>query len=318
MKKIVVTGCLGYTGSVLTENLIKSNFKVIGIDTAWFGNNLKQNIKKNKNFTFLKIDTRNKDLKLPKADAIIHLAAVANDPSTDLSPNLSWEIGCIGSKNLIEKAIKAKIKKFIYASSGSVYGIKKERKVIENMELEPISIYNKCKMTTERILLSYKDKINLCIVRPATVCGYSPRIRYDVSVNALTIQALQNKLITVFGGNQIRPNIHIDDLIRLYIFLLRKRTKSGEILNAGFENISILKIAKLIQKKTKAKISITKSNDPRSYRIDSTKLLKLGFKPKKKVESAINELVQYYKKKTIPRISSKNFNVKWMKQKRII
>jgi nucleoside-diphosphate-sugar epimerase len=318
MKKIIVTGCLGYTGSVLTESLIKSNYKVLGIDTAWFGNNLKYSIKNNKNFEFLKRDIRDKNLKLPIADAVIHLAAVSNDPSTDLSPNLSWEIGCIGTKNLIEKSIKTKIAKFIYASSGSVYGIKKEKKVTENMVLDPISIYNKCKMTTERLLLSYKTKINLCVVRPATVCGYSPRIRYDVSVNALTIQALQNKIITVFGGNQIRPNIHIDDLIRLYIFLLKKRIKSGEILNAGFENISILKIAKMIQKKTKAKIIITKSNDPRSYRVDSTKLFKLGFKPKKKVETAIDELVNYYQKKIIPKMSPINFNVKWMKQKKII
>lgn len=318
MKKIIVTGCLGYTGSVLTENLIRFNYKVLGIDTAWFGNNLKYSTKNSKNFEFLKRDIRDKNLKLPIADAVIHLAAVANDTSTDLSPNLSWEIGCIGTKNLIEKSIKTKIAKFIYASSGSVYGIKKEKKVTENMALDPISIYNKCKMTTERLLLSYKTKINLCIVRPATVCGYSPRMRYDVSVNALTIQALQNKIITVFGGNQIRPNIHMDDLIRLYIFLLKKRIKSGEIINAGFENISILKIAKMIKKKTKAKIIITKSNDPRSYRVDSTKLFKLGFKPKKKVKTAIDELVNYYQKKIITKMSPKNFNVKWMKQKKII
>lgn len=313
--KILVTGCLGYTGSVLVENLLKKGHIVFGLDNFWFGNKLSSKIIKNNKFKLIKKDIRDDKFELPSIEAIIHLAAVANDPSTDLNPNLTWEIGCIGTKNIIEKAIKKKVKKFIYASSGSVYGIKKEKKVNEKLPLKPISIYNKTKMTTERLLLSYKEDINIIMVRPATVCGYSPRIRYDVSVNALTINALEKNLITVFGGKQVRPNIHIDDLCCLYEFLLHKKIKSGEIFNAGFENISIINIAKKIKSKINVPIKILPSNDPRSYRVDSSKLLRIGFKPKKKVEDAINELIYLYKQNKIPQMNDSTFNVKWMKKK---
>ena len=304
--KIFVTGGSGYKGSVLITKLLSLNYKVTNYDTQWFGNYLP----KHKNLKNIKGDIRNlKNLKFDNFDAVIHLASVSNDPCSDLNPKLSWEIGPLSTLLLVEKAIKAGVKKFIYASSGSVYGIKKEKRVTENLSLKPISDYNKTKMTTEKVLISYRDKIALTIIIPATVCGLSPRMRFDLSVNVLTISALEKKEITVFGGNQIRPNIHIDDLVDLYIFFL-KRKKTG-IFNAGFENLKILKIAEIIQKKTSCKIKILKSNDPRSYRLSSEKLLKTGYRPKKNVEIAIDEIINAYKKGLIKNKLSNN-NLKWM------
>jgi len=304
--KIFITGGCGYKGSVLITKLLSLNYKITNYDTQWFGNYLP----KHKNLKNIKGDIRNfNNLSLSNYDAVIHLASVSNDPCSDLNPKLSWEIGPLSSLLLIEKAIKAGVKKFIYASSGSVYGIKKEKNVNENLSLKPISDYNKTKMTTEKVLLSYKDKISLTIIRPATVCGLSPRMRFDLSVNVLTISALEKKIITVFGGNQIRPNIHIDDLVDLYIFFLRSK-KTG-IFNAGFENLKILKIAEIIQKKTLCKIKILRSNDPRSYRLSSDKLLKTGYRPKKNVEIAIDEIINAYKKGLIKNKLSNN-NLKWM------
>ena len=216
---------------------------------------------------------------------------------------------------IMEFAIKNKVKKFIFASSGSVYGIKKEKKVTEDLDLVPVSVYNKTKMIAERVFMSFKDKILINCIRPATVCGISPRMRFDVSVNLLTLQAIKKKQVTVFGGNQIRPNIHIKDMIRLYEFFLKKRIPSG-FYNAGFENLKIINLAKMIQKKTNAKIKVIKSNDPRSYRQDSSKLLRLGFKPKYSINDAIDELISLNKRKTI-KANMSNYTVKWMKKLKI-
>ena len=247
---ILITGGCGYVGSKLIKYLLNKNHKIINIDTQWFGKNLKNH----KNLKNIKLDIRDVKTNLFKGiDCVIHLANIANDPAVELNPNLSWEVNVLAAKKLIEMAIKNKVKKFIYASSGSVYGVKKERKVTEDLELLPISTYNKTKMIAERVFMSYKDKIIVNCVRPATVCGLSERMRYDVSVNLLTLQALKKNKINVFGGNQTRPNIHINDLVRLYDFFLKKNIKSG-FYNAGFENLKIMKIAKIIQLKTGAKI----------------------------------------------------------------
>jgi nucleoside-diphosphate-sugar epimerase len=272
--------------------------------------------KKNKNLLNIKADIRTFDYnKLnQKIDYVIHLASIANDPMSELDKNLSWEISLLGSKKLIEFSIKKKIKKFIYASSGSVYGIKKEKEVIEDLNLVPISLYNKVKMVTERMLLSYKDKIKIYIIRPATVCGYSPRMRYDLTVNALTISALKKKTITVYGGSQVRPNIHIDDITDLYLLITKKKIKPG-IYNAGFENLKVKKIAEIVQKKIKSKIIIKKnSNDPRSYRLSSKKLLNQKvYKPQKNVQTAINELKKKFDEKKLLN-DPKFYSIKWLKK----
>ena len=213
MKNILLTGGGGYIGTNLTKELLNEGYNVTVIDTFWFGNYLE----KHKKLKIIKKDIRNiskKDLK--KIDCIMHLASIANDPAAELDARLTWDVNVLATYKLINLAIIQKVKKFIFASSGSVYGIKKEKKVVENLSLEPISEYNKSKMIGERVLLSYKKNIDITILRPATVCGYSPAMRLDVAINALTFGALQNNLITVYGGKQIRPNLTMFDMINAY------------------------------------------------------------------------------------------------------
>ena len=310
MKNVLITGGCGYKGSVLVPKLLKQNYKVRVIDLMWFKNSLEPH----QNLIVIKKDIRNiteKDLE--GIDQIVHLASVANDPCSDLNPKASWEVNVLGTLILLNAAVKSGIKRIIFASSSSVYGIKKNRNVTENLDLNPITDYNKTKMIAERILLSFKDLIDVTIVRPATVCGLSSRMRFDVSVNMLTIQALRNKLITVYGGQQTRPNIHIDDITELYFFLLEKPNVLG-IYNAGFENLSINSIANSIVKKIKnTKIEKTFTNDKRSYHISSQKLLKIGFLPKKNINNAIDEITNYFNTKGIIE-SDINHNVKWLKK----
>ncbi len=307
--KIVITGGCGYIGTCLTQELLNQGFKVIVIDNQWFGNYLN----KHKNLSIIKKDIREINrIKLKNIYAIIHLANIANDPGVELNQNLSWDVNVLATRDLMEKAKKIKVKKFLYASSGSVYGIKKEKNVTEDLDLVPITTYNKTKMIAERIIKSYEKEIDSFCIRPATVCGYSPRMRLDVSVNALTFQALDKRSINVFGGSQIRPNIHIKDMIRVYLHFLKKNIRPG-VYNAGFENLSIINLAKKIQKKIDCKINITKSNDPRSYRQNSQKLLKTGFKQKYYIDDAIDDLINFYNK---GKIQDKEicFTVKWMKK----
>ena len=312
MRIIILGGC-GYVGSVLVEKLLNKHHKLLVIDTKWFGNYLK----KHKNLKIVKTDIRNlKNIKFNSYDTIIHLANVANDPASELNPTLSWEINVLSTYKLIEKAINEGIKNFIYSSSGSVYGIKKEKKVTEDLPPYPLSIYNKTKMIAERVLLSFKDKIDIKIIRPATVCGLSPRMRLDVSVNLLSIQALEKREITILGGKQKRPNIHILDLANIFIYFLENKVKNG-IYNAGFENLSILDIGKRIQEKIDCKIKIKKSNDLRSYNLDSTKLIKTGFLPKYTINDAINEIKFAHKNGKL--ISKPQwYSVKWLKSIKVI
>ena len=308
--KILITGGCGFKGSVLTNELIKEGHKITIVDTQWFGNYL---IRSNK----IKIKKKDfRDLSLNEIeghDAVIHLANIANDPGVLLNPLLSWNVNVLGTQQLVEKIIKLKIKHFLFASSGSVYGINKNPKVTENLPLLPISVYNQTKMVAERAIMSYKNiNTKIHIIRPATVCGSSPRMRLDVSVNLLTYQALKKKKITVLGGKQVRPNIHIKDMCRVYKhFLYNKKLPDG-FYNAGFENISIIDIAKKIQSRIKCKILIKSSNDPRSYRLDSSKLLRTGFKPVYSIDDAISEIILNFKQ--IDKNQKKSFTVKWMKK----
>lgn len=309
--KILVTGGNGYIGNKLIPKLLFEKHKVYSIDTDWFGNNLKTN----KNLIKFKTNLNNiNKLKINKIDCIIHLASISNDPMAEIDKNLSWETSALGTEQLMKFAIKKKIKRIIYASSGSVYGIKKEKEVTEKLSLTPISLYNKVKMVTERVVLSYKDQIEVFIIRPATVCGFSRRMRFDVSVNALTFSALKNNKIDVNGGDQIRPNINIEDMINLYIFFLTKAKTYAGIYNAGFENLSILDLAKKIQKIIPSRIVVKKESfDPRSYRISSKKLLGIGFKPKFTVEDAIHEIKNAFQK-GILKDSPQFHSIKWLKQ----
>lgn len=289
--KVFVTGACGYKGSVLVPKLLARGNEVVAFDIMWFGNHLQAH----PNLRVIQGDVRDIDsIDLSGVDAIIHLSSVANDPCGDLDPKLTWEISALATMQLADKAVREGVKRFIYASSGSVYGVKEEDQVTEGLELKPISEYNKTKMVAERVLLSYSDGLAVQIIRPATVCGYSPRMRLDVSVNMLTMQALTKGRITVFGGGQTRPNIHIDDITDVYLFMLDHPEHVG-VFNAGFENISILDIAKLVTEHVPAEIVVTESNDPRSYRVNSDKLLALSYRPKKRVEDAILEIIEQYR-----------------------
>lgn len=307
--KVLVTGGCGYKGHVLVPKLLARGYEVIAFDIQWFDNFLQPHPK----LQVIKGDVRNiESVPLEGVDCIIHLSSIANDPCSDLDPLLTWEVSALATMQLADKAKRHGIKRFIYASSGSVYGVKDEPQVTEDLELKPISEYNKTKMVGERVLLSYENDMIVQIVRPATVCGYSPRMRLDVSVNMLAMQALTKGLITVFGGDQTRPNIHIDDITDVYLHLIDHPEVTG-IYNAGFENISILDIAKLVTKHVPADITVTASNDPRSYRVNSDRLLATGYKPKKSVELAIQEIVAKFREGVL-KDEERFSNLKWMQK----
>ena len=246
-------------------------------------------------------------------EAIIHLANIANDPAADLNPTLSWEVNVLAGEQLADRAVRAGVKHFIYGSSGSVYGVKEENQVTEDLTLVPISTYNKTKMVAERVFISYSNQMQIHCIRPATVCGISPRMRLDVSVNMLTYQGLKYGKITVFGGDQTRPNIHIKDIANVYRHFIANPEIPCGCYNAGFENLKIVEIAKQVQQVTKAEIITSESNDPRSYRQDSSKLLATGFKPKFNVQNAINEIATAYKSGGL-NDGENCYTVKWMKR----
>ncbi len=310
MKHILVTGGCGYTGSILTNDLVNLGNKVTVVDTQWFGNYLTPR----KNLNVIKMDIRNHNkIPLIEVDTVVHLASIANDLGVELNSKLSWEVNVLATQKLIENSINNKVKQFIFASSGSVYGVKEEKEVTEDLSLVPISIYNKTKMISERILKSYESEIKLYCIRPATVCGYSPRMRLDVSVNMFVFQALKFKKMTVFGGNQIRPNIHIQDLSNVYKHFIFNSNLPAGFYNAGFENLKIIDIAKEVVKVIPSKIVIKDNIDPRSYRQNSDKLLSTGFKKKFSVFDAIKEIKEKYENKKFIE-SNSCYTVKWMKE----
>jgi len=307
--KILVTGACGYKGTVLVPKILSAGHEVVAIDTMWFGNYLKPHPK----LTIHQIDVRDTDqIDLNGIDAIIHLSSIANDPCGDLDPKLTWEVSALATMQLADNAVRAGVGRFIFASSGSVYGVKEEEHVTEDLKLNPISEYNKTKMVSERVLLSYRDDMVVQVIRPATVCGYSPRMRLDVSVNLLTMQALTKGRITVFGGAQTRPNIHIDDICDVYLYMLDHPEFQG-VFNAGFENISILDIAHRVANHVPAEVVVTESNDPRSYRVNSDKLLATGYRPKKTVEHAILDVIEKFRSGEL-KDEDEYYNLKWMQR----
>jgi nucleoside-diphosphate-sugar epimerase len=307
-RPLLVTGGCGYVGSKLTQALLARGHTVTVLDTMWFGNFLPAHPR----LTVLVHDMRQIDaVDLSPFDAIFHLANIANDPAVALNPYASWDVNVLATMRLADRAARQGVKQIVFASSGSVYGVTEEPRVTEDTNLNPISEYNKTKMVAERVILSYADSLVTTIIRPATVCGVSPRMRLDLTVNLLTMQALTNGAMTVLGGSQVRPNIHIDDLVEVYLFALDHRL--GGVYNAGFENLSILDIARRIASRVPADVQILPSDDPRSYRQCSDRLVAAGFSPTRNVATAVDELAAGYASGQL-RDEPWTHNVSWMKQ----
>ena len=306
---VLVTGGCGYVGTKLTQALLtRPDCRVTVLDAMWFGNVLTPDPR----LTILEHDMRQIDaVDLSGFDTIFHLANIANDPAVELNPYASWDVNVLATMRLADRAARQGVKQLVFASSGSVYGVASDPRVTEDTVLCPISEYNKTKMVAERVLLSYAGSMVTTIIRPATVCGPSPRMRLDLTVNLLTMQALSKGAMTVLGGSQVRPNIHIDDLVQVYLFALDRRLAG--VYNAGFENLSVLEIAQRIAARIPAEIQILPSNDPRSYRQCSDRLLATGFATTKNVAAAIDELASLYAAGTL-RDEPSFHNVSWMKQ----
>ncbi|MFD5854014.1 NAD-dependent epimerase/dehydratase family protein [Cytobacillus pseudoceanisediminis] len=299
MKRIFITGGAGYVGAKLTYELLKDGYEVTVFDWMLFEPNLFSDITNNKNFNLIKGDLRDRKL-LEKAiknnDAVIHLACLSNDPSCEIDASLTKSINLDASIDLIKIAKENNIKLFINASSASVYGIKEEENVTEECKLEPITLYAKYKVEVERFLNSQIDNNFAGVsIRPATLCGYSLRQRLDLTVNILTYQAIVNGKITVFGGEQKRPNLSISDMVDIYKLLLKTPIKkiNGQVFNAGFENYKVIEIAEIVRETLMqpVDIEVTPSNDHRSYHINSSKITKeLNYTPKHNIRDAIKEL----------------------------
>jgi nucleoside-diphosphate-sugar epimerase len=296
-------------GTKLTEALLtRTPHEVTVLDVMWFGNRLPPHPR----LTVEALDVRRiDDVDLAPFDTVFHLANIANDPSVELNPYASWEVNVLAGMRLVDRAARQGVRQFIFASSASVYGLKSEPQVTEDLELFPLSEYNKTKMVAERVALSYADRLVTTIIRPATVCGYSPRMRLDVVVNMLTMQALSRGSVTVLGGEQTRPNIHIDDLVDLYLFAHEHRLAG--VYNAGFENLKVMDIARLITRDVPATIDVKPSNDPRSYSVCSDKLLATGFTPARSVATAVAEMAAAYRDGRLTD-DPVCYNVRWMRE----
>ena len=328
MRRILVSGGAGFIGSVLVPELIKKWYQVNVLDTFWFWNSTDKyleelGLKGNPNIKIFKGDIRNvKDIKksLQGVDTVIQLACISNDPSSDVDNDFTQSVNYDGNINIINESKKSGVKRFIYASSGSVYGIKNEPNVTEDMEPEPLTQYSKLKVEVEHYLLrSLDNNFKGVIIRPATVCGYSPRQRLDVVVNILANLAINKGEIKVFGGEQLRPNIHIKDMVDLYVLLceidIDKINK--KIFNAGWENLKVIEIAKLVQRIVKnVSIECVPTEDIRSYHVSSKKITKeLGFEPKYTVEDAIKDLKRAFEEGKIRNPDDDKYcNIKLMKK----
>src|SRR6266550_1053211 len=304
---ILVTGGGGYVGSALVPELLRHGFFVKVVDVFWYGENVFGDHNEHLCLERVKLDIRD-SAKLKEAlagvDAVIHLACISNDPSFELDPTLGKSINYDAFAGLLQGSIDQGVRRFIYASSSSIYGFKADPDVRETAEPEPLTDYSRFKLDCERDLLAHPNVKGMerIIVRPATVCGYAPRLRLDLTVNILTIHALMNHKIRIFGGKQLRPNLHIKDMVRAYhVFLEAPGAKiDREAFNVGFQNRSVEDIAKLVRQTLNdptIELEHTPSDDNRSYHVNSEKVKRaLGFETRYTIEDAIRDIADAYRR----------------------
>ncbi len=305
---VMITGGAGYVGSRLVPQLLADGHKVTVLDLYLYGDVFKD-LPDRSNLTEVKGDIRNiADVKraLQGCNAVIHLACISNDPSFDLDPDLGKSINFDCFQPMVRAAKEIGVERFIYASSSSVYGIKEEENVTENLSLQPLTDYSKFKAMCEEVLdAEATADFTVLTIRPATVCGYGRRLRLDLSVNILTNHAITNRKIRVFGGSQKRPNIHIDDMVDVYRLALRSDAKAIHrgIYNAGYENHTIMQIAEMVRDTIGQDVEIetTPTNDLRSYHISSEKIRReLGFVPQHSIADAVSGLKAAFDKGLVP------------------
>lgn len=320
MTNILVTGGAGYVGHVLVPRLLSQGHTVTVYDMLYFGCRLPNHPR----LTVMQGDIRDTPKltrQFERNSVVMHLACISNDASVELDPRLSETTNFNCFEPMVIAAKNAGVERFIFASSGSVYGVSNSPNVTEDHPLVPISLYNKFKGMCEPLLFKHMSSDFVCtIIRPATICGYSPRTRFDLSVNLLTNQARNRGIITVFGGDQMRPNLHIEDMVDVYLLMLEapREKIQGEIFNVGYENASIREIAELVKSLVgEGQIITTPSDDNRSYRLNSDKIKRvLDFTPKRCIEDGVCDLLRAFDCHLLPDSFDNDwyYNVRTMKR----
>lgn len=309
LKTVLVTGGAGYVGSALVPVLLQEGYQVKVLDLYLYGDDVLPPIREHPNLQEIKGDIRDRKLLekvVPGSDAVIHLACISNDPSFELDPELGKSINYDAFVQLVKVAKDGGVKRFIYASSSSVYGIKDEPNVTEDLGLKPLTEYSRYKALCEEVLLRERSLgFTVLILRPSTVCGYSPRMRLDLTVNILTNYAINNGRIKVFGGEQMRPNIHMDDVVRVYREALQWPAAAidGKIYNVGYQNYKVREIAEMVRNVIghQVQIETIPTDDNRSYHVSSERIRReLGFTANRKVEDAVRDLQKAFAENRIP------------------
>ena len=308
-RQVLVTGGAGYVGARLVPSLIEAGYRVRVLDTCWYGTDVFGELANHPKLELVVGDIRDRDTvnaSVNECTDVIHLACISNDPSYDLDPQLGEEINFTAFEPLVHAAKSAGVSRFVYASSSSVYGVKEEERVTEDLPLDPLTDYSKFKAMCEPILLNAgEDGFVVTVIRPATLCGYSPRQRLDLTVNILTNHAVNQQIIRVFGGDQYRPNLHIEDMCRAYLEVLRQPVAkvNGQVFNVGADNMKVSEIAHIVASHVddSIEVRVEPTQDQRSYRISSERIAEaIGFRPKFTIIDAVLDLQRAFTNGQLP------------------